>query len=205
MPDTGIKTEMDAIAVIVAALEPLDEAARQRVLNYAVGHLGLQCGELNSSVLPPAPRAPHEASEAPPPAAGARTPVVSDIRTLKEEKGPTSAIQMAAVVAYYLAELAPHHDRKDRIATADLERYFKQANYPLPTTPGQTLRDAKAAGYLDSVERGQYRLNAVGHNLVVHRLPVKGASPRAPIVRKKAAPAKQQTKDAPPAKPKGRK
>ena len=36
--------------------------------------------------------------------------------------------------------------------------------------PGQTLLNAKNAGYLDLSGKGQYRLNPVGHNLVTHKL-----------------------------------
>ena len=78
---------------------------------------------------------------------------------------------MAAIVAYYLAELAPSNQRKTEIAKADITKYFKQAAYKLPTRPEQTLPNAKAAGYFDGVGRGKYRLNPVGHNLVVHNLP----------------------------------
>jgi hypothetical protein len=94
-----------------------------------------------------------------------------DIRKFKEEKRPKSARQMACVVAYYLQELAPPNERKDTISVEDLEKYFKQAKYQLPEKIAQVLVAAKGAGYLDSKERGQYKLNAVGYNLVAHNLP----------------------------------
>jgi hypothetical protein len=54
----------------------------------------------------------------------------------------------------------------------DIKKYFVQANYELPTAPPRmTLVNAKNAGYLDAISNGQYRLNPVGHNLVVHKLP----------------------------------
>ena len=34
-----------------------------------------------------------------------------------------------------------------------------------------TLPNAKSAGYFDAVGNGEYKLNAVGHNLVVHSMP----------------------------------
>ena len=78
---------------------------------------------------------------------------------------------MACVVAYYLQAVAPITERKQEISTPDLEKYFKQAGYPLPKKLGQVLIDAKAAGYFDATDRGAYKLNAVGYNLVVHSLP----------------------------------
>jgi hypothetical protein len=77
---------------------------------------------------------------------------------------------MSALVAYYLSDLAPPQNRKRTINTKDLETYFKIADFPLPDFRF-TLNNAKAAGYFDAVGEGEYKLNAVGHNLVVHSLP----------------------------------
>ena len=78
---------------------------------------------------------------------------------------------MAAIVAYFLENLAPPKDRKDRITTKDINTYFKIAGFPLPKKIQFTLPNAKGSGYLDAVGNGAYKLNAVGHNLVVHNLP----------------------------------
>ena len=78
---------------------------------------------------------------------------------------------MACVVAYYLQELAPEAERKETTSTADLEKYFKQAGFQLPRAMEQVLRDAKSSGYFESASRGEYKLNAVGYNLVAHNLP----------------------------------
>jgi hypothetical protein len=78
---------------------------------------------------------------------------------------------MAALVAYYLSELAPDGERKDEISAADLEKYFKQAAFRLPRSLRMTLPNAAAAGYFDGAGAGRYRLNPVGYNLVVHGLP----------------------------------
>jgi hypothetical protein len=94
-----------------------------------------------------------------------------DIRKLKEQKDPKTAIEMACVVGYYLEAMALPADRKQDITSNDREKYFKQAGFPLPKRKEQVLVDAKAAGYFDSAGRGKYRLNPVGHNLVVHTLP----------------------------------
>jgi hypothetical protein len=96
---------------------------------------------------------------------------IMDIRKLKEQKDPKSAIEMVCVVAYYLEALALPEERKQDITSSELEQYFKQAGYPLPKRKDQVLVDAKGAGYFDSAGRGRYRLNPVGHNLVVHTLP----------------------------------
>jgi hypothetical protein len=98
-----------------------------------------------------------------------------DIRTLRNEKQPTNALQMACIVAYYLQEHAPRDERTKEVTAADVERLFKQAGYKLPSRTTQLLVDTKAAGYFESVDRGKYRLTRVGYNLVTHSLP-KGAA-----------------------------
>lgn len=158
--------EFDAITAIVRALQPLDEEARSRVLDYSLRRLGLRAAASQTPEPAPTARgliATHEAA--------GRTPTVHDIRTLREEKQPKSANEMAALVGFYLAHLAPEADRKSDITADDITKYFHDANFPLPGTPRITLVHARNAGYFDAGTRGSYRLNPVGHNLVAHRLP----------------------------------
>jgi len=102
---------------------------------------------------------------------------VKDIKTLKQEKGPKSANQMAAVVAYYLSELSPAAERKQAITKEDITKFFKQAGFPLPQRPEATLKNARNAGYFDPAGEGSYKLNPVGYNLVVHGLPQESRTP----------------------------
>jgi hypothetical protein len=124
----------------------------------------------------------------PPPA----QPII-DIRSLRDEKQPSSAIEMAALVAYYLSEAAPPEERQAEVTQVDLEKYFKQANYRLPARIAMTLPNASAAGYFDRTStRGSYRLNPVGFNLVTQSLPrAKGESPRRAQSRKRTTPTKK--------------
>jgi hypothetical protein len=102
---------------------------------------------------------------------------------------------MAALVAYYVTELAPEEERRSVITKEDIEKYFKQAPYRLPQRLAQTLPNAARAGYFDVVDRGQYKLNPVGYNLVAHGLPSGGSdsSTRAPRTRR-AVPARGGSK-----------
>lgn len=158
--------ELDAIGVILGALEPLDGESIQRVLDYVFGRL---------SISRPPPY-----SSASSPIMVAATPQGRDaaisvrqvsIRDLKDEKKPASSNQMAALVAYYLSELASDSERKKAINASDLEKYFKQAGFKLPKAISQALPNAASAGYFDAEGGGLYRLNPVGYNLVVHGLP----------------------------------
>ena len=98
---------------------------------------------------------------------------VKDIRSLKDQKKPETAIQMAALVAYYLQEVAVGDEKKDSVGVSDIQTYFKQAGFALPKVPKSALINAKTAGYLESAGYGSYKLNPVGYNLVVHGLPAK--------------------------------
>jgi hypothetical protein len=170
-PKSEIKTEIEALEVVLSALASLDEATRRRVLAYVHERFGI-AGPAERAPLSP-PGIPSE-DEQPRPRAGGEP--VADIRTLKERKAPKSAVEMAVLVAFYLSEVAPDAERKNSITTADVTKYFKQAGYRLPPRPRITLHQAKNAGYLDSGARGEYSLNPVGYNLVTHGLPRSSSS-----------------------------
>lgn len=156
-----------AIDAVIQVLEPLDSAVRDVVLSAACTHLGILFGTPAAPQMTP----PAVGNLSQQPAVAQRPAAQVDIRSLKDQKQPRSAKQMACVVAFYLQELAPEADRKATIGAPDLEKYFKQAGFKLPTKISQLLVDAKQSGYFDSAGRGEYRLNAVGYNLVAHGLP----------------------------------
>ncbi|GAI78415.1 unnamed protein product [marine sediment metagenome] len=161
------KTLGEAIDEIMSALEVLEPDVRTTAVTAACTHLKIPIGTGQSGgSAPSTPSA--DALKAP--AGGPPPPKVSHIKTFKEEKKPRSGVEMACLVAYYLQELAPPKDRKDRITIADLRKYFKLAEFKLPVRIEQTLVNAKAAGYFDSTGSGSYKLNAVGYNLTVHTL-----------------------------------
>lgn len=161
------KTLGQAIDAIVDALTSLDEAARATAIRAACDHLAipqpLAVGGTEDVVVP---RENARAAGIPAvPAAAA------DVRSMKDQKRPKTAAEMACVVAYYLESVAPTAERKKDVSSEDMQKYFKQAGFPLPKRPQQLLVNARASGYFDSVGHGKYRLNPVGHNLVAHSLP----------------------------------
>lgn len=157
-----------AIDQLVTALSGLDPKSRQTAISAACEFLGVSAPLLPTQTGETKEIAPQKLPLA---AANTSPAKIIDIRTLKEQKRPASAKQMAALVAYYLQELASDADRKAEIGTEDLEKYFKQAGFKLPEMMRQVLPDAKKSGYFESAGRGLYKLNAVGYNLVVHNLP----------------------------------
>lgn len=162
-----------AIDQIIEALDSLAPDARQTAIDAACSHLGItKSAPAAAPQAAPQPRATSTLTpslHATPPA---HSPKVMDIRTFKESKDPKSAKQMACVVAYYLAELAPEGEKRTTVTSKVLEKYFKQGKFQLPKTIGQLLPDAKASGYFEAAPgKGEYTLNAVGYNLVAHNLP----------------------------------
>ncbi|MDP2862636.1 MAG: hypothetical protein Q8N95_07580 [Desulfobacterales bacterium] len=155
-----------AIDQIISALDSLEPGARKTALEAASSHLGINAlVNAPQHTMPQVPIPPLQGTSAP-------NPLTIDIRTLKEQKQPKSARQMACVVAYYLRELAPESERSETVNAQDLTKYFKQAGFKLPKTIGQILPDAKVAGYFETASgKGAYALNAVGYNLVAHNLP----------------------------------
>ena len=186
---TNPKTIGQAIDELIGALSSIDEASRITAIKAACDHLKL---ELFSNALPASSPPSYRLM---PPAGDTSSPArLVDIKSFRAEKQPTSANEMAALVAYYLAELAPESERKHEVDTEDMVKYFKQAAFPLPRAPRMLLTNAKNSGYFDSGNAGGYRLNPVGHNLVAHNLP-RGSSRGAPAkMRKQRSPNKKAKK-----------
>lgn len=192
MAEVTIDQELEAIKTIIEALDPLDANTRRRALGYAMQHLGLSMPiessvgretVLNASISSP-----------PLPALTQRSGRV-DIRSLKDIKKPKTDVEMATLVAYYLKHEAHDEEHKDEIGTEDIEKYFVQAGYPLPTNKASTLPNAKKAGYLESASYGKYKLNSVGHNLVAHGMPrTENTGPVKSRRKKKGTPNKKTSK-----------
>lgn len=94
-----------------------------------------------------------------------------DIKSFVDSKKPKSDVQFAAVVAYYYRFEAAAEDRRDSIDAQAFQEAARLAGRRRPPKPLATLNNAKTLGYLDSSERGQFRINSVGENLVVMTLP----------------------------------
>lgn len=183
--------ELEAIKQILSALSSLDGEGQHRALEYVFERLKItppKMGQSSSSHPPLAATLVTQHVPSPQRSAG---PI--DIRSFTESKKPRSANEMAAVVAYYLEYEAPENEKKDTIGSEDIEKYFHLAKYAKPGNANMTLTHSKNSGYLDQQDRGQYKLNAVGYNLVVHKLPSdgEGGNRSKPVKKAKKAKAKK--------------
>jgi hypothetical protein len=194
MSESTTKSLGVAIDEIVAALMALPEASRATAVRAACENVGISL-ELTFAAAPTG-RTLHSSSIDQALTTLEGQTVSQDIRSLKDAKRPKSNQEMACIMAYYLQCLAPPSERKTIVSASDIEKYFAQAGFPLPKAPGQVLIDTKGAGYFDAVDRGTYKLNPVGHNLVVHSLPKKDGSGAIRASRAKKAPpaAKKSTR-----------
>jgi hypothetical protein len=174
-PNSESLTLGQAIDQVISALGAFDTADQQTILKAVYAHLSIsgpaEAAPAGRSYEKPAREEP---AAAPPSRAGEGEYAGMDIKAFKELKNPSSARQMACVVAYYLAEVATGDERKEVVTTADMEKYFKQGRYALPKKLEQLLVDCRSAGYFESAARGEYKLTRVGHNLVAHQLSAKG-------------------------------
>lgn len=187
-----IDNEVEAIKAVLNALEPLSPQARSSVIEYVLKRLGVSVATSGQGApVFQGPGGPEMRVSSGEGAEQGGEP--THIRGLKDTKKPRSANEMAALVAYYLSDLAPSAKRKKTINSKDIETYFKIAGFRLPEHVRVTLPNAKAAGYFDAVGEGEYRLNAVGHNLVVHSMP-RGSAGEAPLKKRRAKKARPAAK-----------
>lgn len=159
----------DAARSISDALAGMPKAEQERALRWAAENLGIQQplphSTLQQQGFVPAP--PGGGTVSPPPAS--ERP--KDIKTFKDQKQPKSDNQYAAVVAYYYRFEAPEGQRRDTIDAEALQESTRQSGWRRLAAPRVTLSNAMAMGYLDRVDRGEYRINTVGENLVAMTLP----------------------------------
>src|SRR5438045_6103909 len=100
------KTLGQAIDKIIEALEGFDQPTQITAIQAACEHLKIH-----------APARTEASGDSTAVAAGATSlsaqqGQLADVRALKELKKPTSANEMAALVAFYLSETAPSNERK---------------------------------------------------------------------------------------------
>jgi hypothetical protein len=166
-----IDQEINAIRTILTTLESLEDDIRKNVVEYVLKRLNYFSDEKirfhNQTDASLSNSSTKETT-----ATSNRNEGAMHIKQFKESKLPKSSIEMAAIVAYYLQYLAEENKRKDRIGSSDLETWFRIADFPLPTGDIRfSLTNGAKSGYFDSAGSGQYKLNAVGYNLVKHNLP----------------------------------
>ncbi|MGE0550028.1 MAG: hypothetical protein AB7O24_00605 [Kofleriaceae bacterium] len=183
------KSDFVAAEEIKVILHGREAAEQERILRWVAESLGLAAKVVNAGIAhPPAPA--DERGEVHLDAPKSAGPGVVDIKTFVAEKQPKSAMQFAATVAYY------HHfvsaERRETITKADLQAATRLAGRQRFSNPATPLDNAVTNGYLDRAGRGEYRLNAVGENLVAMALPGGGNASENGATKRKRRPASKR-------------
>jgi hypothetical protein len=144
---TGPRSLVEAVQRVFEALEPFDEAARQRILSSAMSLLGGGFPGPVSRVLDPNPartlvgQAPRSPSERP----------LSPIE-LMQEKEPATNAQRIALFAYYREKV----EGLARFTKDDLRPYFGKARQPPPQNFDRDYRQAVKLGWIYDDEADSY-------------------------------------------------
>ena len=185
--------DLDAVKQIVAALSPFPPEDQERILRWTREKLGLTASPLVHQPASPA-SLPHGSVTPHPTASGGASHGV-DIKSFVGQKQPASDNQFAAAVAFYYSFEAPEKERKPTITKEDLLEACRKVNRKRLSNPGQTLLNAAFAGLLDKGdERGTYKINSVGENLVAMTLPGNGTAGPVKKARKKVSSKKSSKK-----------
>lgn len=171
---TAPESDFDAAKAVADQLKGMDKERQQRVLRWVAESLNLNLStaltteqrarESDVSATARMTQHPHEQTHH-------RQQRSPDIKSFVDSKQPKSDVQFAAVVAYYYRFEASAESRKDSIDAQTVQEAARLAGRRRPPKPLMTLNNAKNLGYLDSSERGQFRINSVGENLVAMTLP----------------------------------
>lgn len=164
-----IKDDLDAVRVIVETLASFKDEERTRILRWVSEKIGMQNVIAQATPMTP-PRLSDALAESTEIRDAATTRI--DLKTFVAEKQPSNDVHFATTVSYYYTFEAPSSERKASIGSEDLQNACRLTGRQRLQNPGQTLRNASFRGFLDKAEeRGQYRLNTVGENLVAVTLP----------------------------------
>jgi len=167
---TTSSDDFEAAKTVADRLKGMEKERQERILRWVAESLSLDLGASRRVMPATAEPRPAAAPTATGPPTSAQTRQV-DIKTFVDAKRPKSDVQFAAVVAYYYRFEAPPEARQDTIDSKVLQDAARLAGRRRPPKPLATLNNSKALGYLDSTERGQFRISSVGENLVAMTLP----------------------------------
>lgn len=186
--------DLEAVRTIAATLEKFNKNDQERIIRWACEKLGFETPQsqlLNQQQVSPQASLQNINNQF--------SGTVKDLKSFVNEKNPSSDMQFAATVAYYYKFEAPVNERKDLITNTILQDAARLSNRARLSDPGQTLRNAKLNGMLDGGdEKGTFKINTVGENLVAMTLPQNSTSKRNVGTRKiaqKKAPTKPSKKN----------
>jgi hypothetical protein len=156
--------DLEAVRKVIEALTPFNKDDQERIVRWAREKLGLSPSFESVAIHSQSSGSRQTGS---PTASGGSS---ISLRDFVEQKQPKADVHFVAVVAYYYQFEARDAERKTSITATDLQEACRLAKRNRFKDPNVPLQNAFKVGYLDKVERGSYRLNSVGENLVAMAL-----------------------------------
>lgn len=184
---SGTKTPLAAAQKIVTELDGMPKDDQALALKFAMESLKLQMPIAQAQVS----HTPVHSTQTAPLISPVAHTQSKDIKSFTTAKAPKSDQQFTAVVAYYYQFEAPGEQRKDSVDAATMREAARMAGRRQVNDWSITLSNAMRSGYLDKGDRGAFKLNAVGENLVAITLPDNSAPGNGGGSRKKPAKKKQ--------------
>jgi hypothetical protein len=163
---TEAADDFDAAKAIYEKLKDVPQERQEKILRWVCESLGIALPTRYiekpgpPSSIDQLPESPSETEQQP-----------IDIKSFITSKKPRNDMQFAAAVAYYYRFVAKPDERLETINAEGLQNASRQARGGALHNPKATLNNAVASGFLDRAERGSFRLNTVGENLVAMTLP----------------------------------
>ena len=170
--------DFETAKAIADLLTNLDAERQARILRWVSESLGMKAPSESAAASSITPHENKQSSSIQ--TAGS----AANIKSFVAAKDPKSDNQFAATVGYFYRFEASQNERRESITAEILQEATRLAGRSRLGDPGKTLRNAKDMGYLDVADRGEYRINSVGENLVAMTLPGQGRAVASKSVRK---------------------
>jgi hypothetical protein len=160
--DTG--AEFAALQAVIGALQPVDAAARQRIVDAAATFLQIDrvAPRHRSSSEPSADSAAGAGDVARPPYPGFSADTSMSPKEFLFKKQPRTDVERIAALAYYLTQ----YRDTPQFKTIDLTKLNTEAAQPKFSNAATSANNAVKQGYLVPTTKGHRQLSAAGERFV---------------------------------------
>jgi hypothetical protein len=156
------RAEFEALQVVIAALQDLDDEARRRIIAAASTFLSVRGASpgIGATQAGSPPRSTEQNF-------GPSYPAFSDDRSMSPKeflllKQPRTDVERIAVLAYYLT----HYRDTPEFKTLDLSKLNTESAQPKFSNAANAASNAVKTRYLVATTRGQRQLSAAGERFV---------------------------------------
>lgn len=158
-PNGTPDAEFSALQTVIAALQSVQEDARQRIFDSAATFLQISPATTGAArrTVPPA-----QTSEGSPAYPSFSADTAMSPKEFLFEKQPRSDVERVAALAYYLT----HYRDTPHFKTLDLSKLNTEAAQPKFSNAASSANNAVKQGYLVPTTKGQRQLSAAGERFI---------------------------------------